>query len=143
MAPEAVSVCEAPIQIEDVAGVTLTMGPTITLTVMLARGLTQLPTVCDTYHVVLPTVAVEGVGAMLLPMPPVGVVYQRRFVPVAVSGLAAAPWQYVMGDVTTGAAGGGSTATCTLADESQPASVAVTVYVPPIAAVAGPRVVFC
>ena len=80
-------------QIEDAAGVTLTMGPTMTLTVILVLGLSQLPTTCETYQVVLPTVVVEGVGAVTLATPPVGVVYQRRPVPVAVSGVAAAPWQ--------------------------------------------------
>lgn len=60
-------------------------------------------------------------------MPPVGVVYHKRLVPVAVSGVAVAPRQYTTGVVTAGAAGGGSTVTCTVAEESQPARVAVTV----------------
>ena len=40
-----------------------------------------------------PVVAVEGVGAVALPVPPVAVVYHNRFVPVAVSGTAVAFWQ--------------------------------------------------
>ncbi len=58
-----------------------------------------------TYQVVLPAVAVEGVGAVADPAPPAAVVYQSRFVPVAVNADAVAPWQYVTGEVTIGAAG--------------------------------------
>ncbi len=53
----------------------------------------------------LPIVAVDGVGAVELPTPPVAVVYQRRLLPVAVKGTAVAFWQYVTGDVTVGAGG--------------------------------------
>jgi hypothetical protein len=35
--------------------------------------------------VVLPAVVVNGVGAVVLPVPPVGVEYHKRFEPVAVS----------------------------------------------------------
>jgi hypothetical protein len=55
------------------------------VTVMAARSLSQPFTVWLTYHVVVPAVAEEGVGAVLEPVPPVGTVYQRRAVPVAVS----------------------------------------------------------
>jgi hypothetical protein len=54
---------------------------------------------------VLPTVAVDGVGAVAVPVPPVAVVYHNKFVPVAVSAIAVAAWQYATGDVTIGAAG--------------------------------------
>jgi len=37
---------------------------------------------------VFPRDEVEGVGAVALPVPPVATVYHRRFVPVAVSGIA-------------------------------------------------------
>jgi len=60
---------------------------------------------------VLPAVVVEGVGAVALPTPPVAAVYHNRFVPVAVSGTAVAPWQYVTGLVTVGAAGNAVTFT--------------------------------
>ena len=53
----------------------------------------------------LPTVAVEGVGAVEDPVPPVAAVYHKRFVPVAVNGVAVAPWQYTTGVVTPGAEG--------------------------------------
>lgn len=33
-------------------------------------------TTCDTYHVVTPTAADDGVGAVVVPTPPVGVVHQ-------------------------------------------------------------------
>ena len=39
-------------------------------------------------------------------MPPVAVAYHNKFVPVAVSAVAVAPWQYTTGVVTTGANGG-------------------------------------
>ena len=52
-----------------------------------------------------PAVEVDGVGAVALPVPPVAVVYHNNAVPVAVNGTAAAPWQYVTGVVTPGAAG--------------------------------------
>ncbi len=54
---------------------------------------------------VLPVKAVEGVGAVAEPTPPAERVYQSRFVPVALSGVEASPWQYVTGLVTVGAAG--------------------------------------
>jgi len=81
-------------------------GRAVTVTTIRALGPSQPPalvwlTQCD----VLPTVAVEGVGAVELPVPPVATVYQRRVVPVAVIGTAVAFWQYVTGVVTVGAAG--------------------------------------
>ena len=53
----------------------------------------------------LPGVVVEGVGAVGLPVPPVGTVYHSRLDPFAVNGTAVAFWQYVTGVVTPGAAG--------------------------------------
>ena len=53
----------------------------------------------------LPTVVVEGVGAVALPVPPVAVVYQSKPVPVAVRAVAVEFWQYVTGLVTVGNAG--------------------------------------
>lgn len=56
---------------------------------------------------VAPAVAVEGVGAVVLPVPPVAVVYQSKVllpVAVAVRGTAVSPTQYCTGAVT-GAAG--------------------------------------
>ena len=47
--------------------------------------------------------AVDGVGAVELPTPPVAAAYQSNAVPVAVRGAAVAPWQYVTGEVTVGA----------------------------------------
>ena len=42
---------------------------------------------------VVPAVAVDGVGAAKLPVPPVELVYHNKFVPVAVSVIAVAFWQ--------------------------------------------------
>ena len=67
----------------------------------LSSGLSQ-PIVWLTQYEVFPVVAVEGVGAVALPVPPVAVVYHNRFVPVAVSGTAVEFWQYVTGVVTVG-----------------------------------------
>ncbi len=53
----------------------------------------------------LPTVAVEGTGAVAEPVPPVAAVYQSKLDPVAVKAVAVAFWQYVTGVVTVGAAG--------------------------------------
>jgi hypothetical protein len=54
---------------------------------------------------VVPADTVDGVGATGSPVPPVGDVYHKRFEPVAVSGEAVAPWQYVTGVITVGADG--------------------------------------
>ena len=52
----------------------------------------------------LPDVAVDGVGAVEFPVPPVEVVYHNNPLPVAERGLAIASWQYTTGVVTTGVA---------------------------------------
>ena len=61
----------------------------------------------------LPTAAVEGVGAVDEPVPPVAVVYHNKPLPVAVSGEAVWFWQSCTGVFTTGAAGMGLTVTVT------------------------------
>ena len=38
-------------------------------------------------------VVVKGTGAVVTPVPPVGVVYHFKFVPPAVNAVAVAPWQ--------------------------------------------------
>ena len=53
----------------------------------------------------VPAVVVDGVGAVVLPVPPVATVYHKRLVPVAVSAVAVAFWQYVTGLAAVGAAG--------------------------------------
>ena len=53
----------------------------------------------------MPAVAVDGIGAVAVPVPPVAVVYHSNPVPVAVSAVAVALWQYVTGVATVGAAG--------------------------------------
>jgi hypothetical protein len=50
---------------------------------------------------------VAGVGAVLVPVPPLAEVYHSKVVPVAVRGDAAAPIQYTIGVVTIGAEGVG------------------------------------
>ena len=74
----------------------------------------------------------DGVAAVVLPVPPVAVVYHIKVFPVdaaAVSGTVAVPWQYVTGDVTTGFAGLGYTVIVKGAVLLQPFSVAVVVIV--------------
>ena len=51
----------------------------------------------------LPAAVVDGVGATIVAVPPVATVYHLKFVPVAVSGVAVAPWQKVTAPVTFGA----------------------------------------
>jgi hypothetical protein len=87
-----------------------TSGNEFTVTTISALRLSQ-PIVWLTQNEVLPDVAVEGVGAIALPVPPVAVVYHKSPVPVAVSGTAVAPWQYGTGDVTAGASGKAFTVT--------------------------------
>jgi hypothetical protein len=62
---------------------------------------------------VFPDAAVEGVGAVALPVPPVAVVYHNSPVPVAVRAVAGSFWQYVTGVVTAGAIGRAFTVTAT------------------------------
>jgi hypothetical protein len=111
-------------------------GWAFTVTVICALALSQ-PTVWLTQYEVLPVVAVEGVGAVGLPVPPVAVVYHNNPVPVAVRGTAVAFWQYVTGVVTPGASGAAFTVTLTVpAILVQPLTVAITEYVPAAAVVA-------
>ena len=63
------------------------------VTSILALGPSQTPVVWLTHQLVVPGVTVDGVGAVGEPVPPEAVVYHKRFVPVAVSGTAVAPWQ--------------------------------------------------
>ena len=51
------------------------------------------PTVWLTQYEVVPTVVVEGVGAVALPTPPVATVYHNRLLPVAVKAMAVEFWQ--------------------------------------------------
>ena len=68
--------------------------------------------------------AVVGVGAVALPVPPLKEVYHLKDDPVAVSAVATAFWQYTTGVVTVGAAGVGVTFTAMVARElSQPLTV--------------------
>ena len=53
----------------------------------------------------MPTLAVEGVGAVAEPVPPVAVVYHKRLAPVAISGDAGTPLQSATGVMTTGGLG--------------------------------------
>jgi hypothetical protein len=85
-------------------------GKAFTVTVISALGLSQ-SIVWLTQYEVLPDAAVEGVGAVALPVPPVATVYHNSPVPVAVRGTAVSPWQYVTGVVTVGASGKAFTVT--------------------------------
>jgi hypothetical protein len=72
---------------------------------MVARGLSHPFTVCETKKEVLPALAVEGVGAVADPVPPVAAVYHSKFDPLAVKATAVLPWQTGAGLETPGAAG--------------------------------------
>ena len=78
----------------------------------------------------LPTVDVDGVGAIVEAVPPVATVYHLREAPelaVAVSGMAMEFWQYEIGVVTVGVEREELTVTATeLLFEEQPLMVAVT-----------------
>ena len=66
-------------------------GNVLTVTRITALGPSQpLAFVWLTQYEVLPAVAVEGTGAVALPVPPVATVYHSRFVPVAVNAVAVA-----------------------------------------------------
>ena len=68
--------------------------------------------------------AVVGVGAVVLPVPPLTTTYHLREAPVAVKAVATAFWQYTTGVVTVGAAGVGVTFTEMVVRElSQPLTV--------------------
>ena len=71
--------------------------------------------------------AVDGVGAVALPVPPLAAVYHNKPVPVAVSGEAVAPRQYTTGVVTPGAAVAAFTVTVPEPDPVQPLTPSVTV----------------
>lgn len=62
-------------------------------------------------------VAVEGVGAVEVPVPPVAELYHKRLEPLAVKAVAVAPTQYVTGLLTVGAAVPDDTLTVMLARE--------------------------
>ena len=75
----------------------------------------------------MPAVAVDGVGAVVLPVPPVAVVYHNRLVPVADKGDAVVPRQYNTGVVTPGAAVAALTVTVPEPEPAQPLLPSVTV----------------
>lgn len=78
---------------------------------------------------------------MVLPVPPVAVVYQRSECPatgVAVKGTAVLPWQYVTGDVAVGNGGSGLMVIVKVPVTLQPFNNPVTVIV----AVIGDEVLF-
>ena len=54
----------------------------------------------------LPAVAVLGIGAVGVPVPPVAVVYHNRSVPFAVNAVAVSSTQYFMGELLTDGADG-------------------------------------
>ena len=100
-------------------------GKALTVTTITVLGPSQPFAVWLTQYEVFPAVAVEGVGAVAIPVPPVDTVYHNRFVPVAVNAVAVAFWQYVTGVITVGAAGVAVivTVTSNLAELSQPLTV--------------------
>jgi hypothetical protein len=110
--PVPVAVSEAAVSFwQYCTGVTAgASGKAFTVTTNSALGLSQ-PNVWLTQYEVLPVVAVEGVGAVTLPVPPVAEVYHNNPVPVAASGVVVSPWQYAAGVVTAGAIGNAFTVT--------------------------------
>ena len=75
----------------------------------------------------LPAVPVNGVGAVVDPVPPDEAEYHNRLVPVADNGDAVAPRQYTTGVVTPGAAVAVFTVTVPEPDPEQPLTPSVTV----------------
>jgi hypothetical protein len=69
---------------------------------------------------VLPVAEVPGVGAVVEPVPPVAAEYHFKEVPVAVSAVAVAYWQYSIGVDTVGVAGFALTVTVMLARGPSP-----------------------
>lgn len=96
--PVAISVTVPPTQtlIEELA-TTGAVGRSLILTTVFALGLSQAPSiaaeVCVTKYSAKPTVAVEGVGALVEAVPPLASVYHFKFEPVAVNALAVTPLQ--------------------------------------------------
>lgn len=78
------------------------------VTTICALSLSQPLAVWLTYQLKVPATLVDGVGVVADPVPPVGVVYHKRLVPTATSGLAISNWQYVA-LVGTGSCGLGYT----------------------------------
>ena len=102
-------------------------GDLFTVTSTFPLGDSQPFSVCDTQYEVVPSAAVDGLGAVVLPVPLVEVVYHNRLLPVAVNRLATAPTQYGLGLLVPGA--GGTVFTCTsicVLGPSQPATVWLT-----------------
>jgi len=67
----------------------------VIVTIAESRPLSQpLASVWLTYHLNIPATEDEGVGALVLPIPPVAVLYHKRFVPVAFKVRVEAPSQY-------------------------------------------------
>ena len=89
------------------------VGTLFTITAIELLGLSQVVTasVCVTKKFVVPAVAVLGVGAVVLDVPPVATVYHLKPVPVAVSAVAEPLKHKLMGVVTTGLEGSGLTVT--------------------------------
>ena len=83
-------------------------------------------TVWLTKYVVLPAVAVDGVGAVADPVPPVAAVYHNKLVPVADNADAVAFKQYTTGVVTVGAAVDSFTVTVPEDEVEQPLTPSVT-----------------
>ena len=65
----------------------------LTTTSICARGPSQVPVVALTQYEVVPTVAVLGVGAVVVLVPPTACVYHFKLAPVAVNGTAVTFWQ--------------------------------------------------
>ena len=63
----------------------------------------------------VPLVVVDGVGVVVLPVPPLAAVYHFKEVPVAVKADALVFWQQLTGLVTVGAVGKALTVTTMLA----------------------------
>jgi hypothetical protein len=79
-----------PLQIVAFAADAATVGRAFTTTVSAALPLSHPATVWLTYQTVEPTVEVLGIGAELLPVPPVLLLYHMILLPVALSEAAVA-----------------------------------------------------
>ena len=75
--PDAIRRMVSPMQMTGLAGLTNNVGNGRTITTTGKRTLSTPDISCVTYQVVVPARAVEGMGAVVDPVPPVAAVYQR------------------------------------------------------------------
>jgi hypothetical protein len=141
----------APIHIVAGVAVTVTVGFGLIVIVICARGPSQpgaATVFCETQKFCVPAVPVVGVGAVVLGVPPVAVVYHCNVCDasaVACTAVAVAPTQYsnVCAGITGAAGDALITTVVVTAGEVHPFTVVVKLYVPASATVDDATVGFC